>query len=138
MVEGTVGLEADEEGQLRNQHRCVGGHAAAALRLEGAGEEVQAVGGFGVALQSEGEFGIALLVGRTLLQFVAVAFLGALRVVEAVIGIAAESRIGRAQGQRRLDAAIGSRRTEQVLRVDQRLEFRRLHPAVGHFARQAC
>ena len=131
-----IGLEADEVRQFRHQHRRIGRHAAPALGLEGAGEEMQPVGGAGIFVEPQFEFGVAFFVGDAFVQLVRVAFLGAQRIIEAMIGIAAEGRVGGLQGQCRFDAAIGGRGTEQVLHVDLGLQLIWRYPAIGDFAGQ--
>ena len=118
-----IRLEADQKWQLGN-HRCrIGRHAAPALGFEGTRQEMQAIRGFGIASKIEIKLGIALFVGGRFGQLVRIALLGAQRIVEAMIGIAAERGVGGLQGQGCFNASIGGRRAKQVLRIHLGLQF---------------
>ena len=73
---------------------------------------MQSIGGLCVALKAQLKCGVAVVVSRALGELVGIAFLGAHRIVETKIRIAAESRERGLQRERGLNAPIGRGRAE--------------------------
>ena len=119
----TISLKAHQVWQFRHEHRRICRNATATLRLKSTGQEMQAIGGARIAVQAEFEYRIAVVIGRALGQFVRIALFGAQRIVEAMIGIAAEGRVGGLQCQRAFDTPVGGRCAEQILHIDLALQF---------------
>ena len=126
-----VVLDAHEEGQLRHQHAGFGRHVAAALGFKHLGQQAQAVGGAGVARQVQVEARFTLHIGLAFGQVLVEAFLGALRVVELVVGMGAKGRVGGAQRQRHFHAPVLGWRAKKVLRVDAAFQVLGVHPTVA-------
>ena len=136
VVEAVVRL-VPHQPVVAGNHRLRGcRHAATAVGFVRLGEEIQLVGGVGVLFQVKVKLGVAFVVGAAVLQGFLVALPGAAHIVEVIVRPAAERRPRGPQGERGGHPAIGRRRTEQILHIDQRLQLVGLHPTLRHLLRQ--
>src|SRR5688572_19605065 len=92
---------------------------------------MQAISRLLETLQVQIEAGLALLVRDGSFERLIEPGARRLRIVEQEVWISPEARNGRGQSHARGHAAILSRRAEQVLQSDMRLEIFRRHPALG-------
>ena len=99
---------------------------------------MQAIGSARIAIKSQVEFGIAFVVSGAFGQLIRIAFLGAQRIVETMIGVAAKCRVRGLQGERGFHAPVGGRCAKQILHVHLGFQFVRRYPALGDFRGEFC